>query len=250
LEVPPAGGLSTWPLSSSAVRLSRWRAVLQLLLAFGAAVAGALLGAVLAASIQPGDKRWNEIIVTGAAGLACIIAVFALLRAAGQRPAAIGWRVNHVGADVGVGFLATLVTYGALICGSIVLALIRPDLMEQSTQAQRAIEKTIPRTSFPTMILMMVLVALWEEIVFRGFLLTRLYAILRRWWLAVPLGAALFAMGHYDLQGALATAVIWAVGILLGVLLAWRRSLLPGIVFHACFNIIGLSLLRSSGTWQ
>lgn len=249
-EALPPEGMSAESISSSLVRLTPWRAVLQLIVLVLAGGVGLVVGSLVTAGMDLPDERWANMIITGAAGLACILAAFAMVRSSGQRPAAIGWRVNDLTADVGIGVAAALGMYAAMFVAAMVLILLRPDLMEKSAQAREAIEETIPRASIPAMILLMAFVALWEEIVFRGFLLTRLYCLLRRWWLTVPVGGVLFSLGH-GYQGELATVVIGGVGILLGVIFVWRKSLLPAVIFHLTFNLIGLLLLRAqSQTWQ
>lgn len=202
---------------------------------------------LLMAGVQLRDERWANMFITAFAGMTCILAAFALVGAARQRPSAIGWRVNNILADVGLGVAGAFGMYMVMMMAAMVLVLIRPDLMDQ---AQKGIEKTIPRASIPMMVAFMAFVALWEEVVFRGFLLTRLFAVFRRWWLAVLVGSVLFSLGH-AYQGVVATVVIGCVGIVLGVMFVWRRSLLPVIVFHMMFNLIGLLILRSqSETWK
>jgi membrane protease YdiL (CAAX protease family) len=237
-------------LSLSVVRLTPWRAVLQLVLLLVAGVAGALIGSVLMAGVQLRDERWAHVFITAFAGLACILAAFAMVLSARQRLSAIGWRVNNILADIGLGLAGAFGIYIVMMIAAMILVLVRPDLMNRTTEAQEAIEKTIPRASVPMMVLFMAFVALWEEIVFRGFLLTRLFAIFRRWWLTVLVGGLLFSLGH-GYQGVVATVVIGCVGIVLGAMFVWRRSLLPVVAFHMTFNLIGLLLLRSqSDTWK
>lgn len=236
-------------ISPGAARLTAWRAVLQIVLLAVAGAGGLLVGALFSLGLPLADKRWENMISTAGAGLACIVAVFVMVYRAGQRPAAIGWRVNQFGLDVAIGIVGAIGFYMLVILGSLAVVALHPELMDESMQAQRKIQEAIPRTSIPTMVLMMVLVALWEELVFRGFLLTRLQAIFKRWWLTIPVGAVLFALGH-GWQGSVAPVVIGGVGLLLGVMFVWRRSLLPAVVFHATFNTIGLLLMRAQGTWQ
>ncbi|MBI4581700.1 MAG: CPBP family intramembrane metalloprotease [Planctomycetes bacterium] len=231
-------------------RMSAWRAGWQIVQMVMVAVAGMVVGGIIAGLCRFQDPRWNEMVVTAAAGVACIVAAFTLVRSAGQRPAAIGWCTRSARVDIAIGLLSALAIYVALITGAVLLVLVRPDLLEETTQAREAIEKTIPRTSIPVMMAMMVFVAVWEEVVFRGFLLTRLQAIVRRWWLAVAIGTVLFAVGH-GYQGPIALVAVGALGVILGVLFVWRRSLLPGIALHAAFNLINLLVLHTqSETWR
>ena len=94
------------------------------------------------------------------------------------------------------------------------------------------------------MIALMTFVAIWEEIAFRGFMLTRLQSIFRRWWLTIPIGAVLFGFGH-GYQGPLAIVQTMLLGIVMGVLFWWRKSLVPGIVFHLLNNVMAFLMLKS-----
>jgi len=82
------------------------------------------------------------------------------------------------------------------------------------------------------MLLVVLLPAICEELLFRGAML----GLLRRGmpiWLAIGLQAVLFGAVHLMAERLLPTA---AVGIVLGIL-AWRtRSLLPGMLVHALHN--------------
>lgn len=77
-----------------------------------------------------------------------------------------------------------------------------------------------------------------EELVFRGYFQRQLAALARGRWLAVPLQAALFGIGH-GYQGARACAKIALYGAILGALALWRRSLRPGMIVHAATDILG-----------
>lgn len=75
-------------------------------------------------------------------------------------------------------------------------------------------------------------VAFTEELVYRGYLQRQLTAL--SGWL--PLGvlaqALLFGIAHGE-QGAAAVARFACYGFVLGWIVAWRKSLLPGVLAHA-----------------
>lgn len=250
VEALESRGPSAESLESSLVRLTPWRAVFQIVVMFVVGVLGVITGGIVSAFVPLSDERWATLITMGVAGLFCVPAAFLLARSTGQRAAALGWRLNDIGTDLVLGVGGAIGMYLCLMMLALVLVLLRPDLLNSTPEAQKAIEASFPPASVASMVLIMGLVALWEEVVFRGFLLTRLYVIVRRWWLTVPIGAALFSVGH-GYQGNLATAVIGVVGVLLGMLFIWRRSLLPAVAFHMTFNLISVLLLKSqSQTWN
>jgi uncharacterized protein len=95
--------------------------------------------------------------------------------------------------------------------------------------------------------------AVWEETVFRGFLLGRLraaipvgdtrVAAIRRDMLAVMLTALFFGAGH-GYQGGLGLVQTTVAGVALGALAVWRNSLWPAIGAHLAIDAFGLLALK------
>ena len=93
-------------------------------------------------------------------------------------------------------------------------------------------------------------VGLYEEVVFRGFLLSRLRTVFTSphwgWWtttgLAVLVSSALFSAGH-GYQGPLGLLQTFAIGVVLASVAAWRGSIWPCILAHAGIDSIGLLAL-------
>ena len=96
-------------------------------------------------------------------------------------------------------------------------------------------------------------VGFWEEIVFRGFLLGRLRVAFHEVEgsprqrnarvMAVVLSGLLFGAGH-GYQGLLGLVQTSSVGVVLGGLTVWRKSLWPAIVAHLAIDTFGLVLLK------
>ncbi len=87
-------------------------------------------------------------------------------------------------------------------------------------------------------------VGLWEELVFRGFLLNRLKVTFRgdvR--VAVVATGLLFGIGH-GYQGMLGIFQTAAVGIALGAVTVWRKSLWPAVIAHLSIDTIGLVAIK------
>jgi membrane protease YdiL (CAAX protease family) len=74
--------------------------------------------------------------------------------------------------------------------------------------------------------------AFGEEVVYRGYLQIQLGALTRSRAAGVALQALLFGIAHLE-QGPAAAGRVALYGLLLGVLVQVRRSLLPGILAHA-----------------
>jgi membrane protease YdiL (CAAX protease family) len=84
-------------------------------------------------------------------------------------------------------------------------------------------------------------VAFAEEGVFRGYLIRRLKNLTGRAILAVPAAALIFCIGHgyQNLGGVAATFIL---GVVFGVLYAWRGSLVAPIVIHFLQNTVTVFL--------
>jgi membrane protease YdiL (CAAX protease family) len=70
-----------------------------------------------------------------------------------------------------------------------------------------------------------------EEVVYRGYLQTQLGALTRRPWLGVLLQALLFGVAHLD-QGPASAVRVALYGLLFGVLVRARQSLVPAVIAH------------------
>ena len=97
-------------------------------------------------------------------------------------------------------------------------------------------------------------VAVWEETIFRGFILGRFRAsipvqdtpgaTLRRDALAVVLTALCFGAGH-GYQGGLGLLQTTVAGLGLGALVVWRKSIWPAIGAHFAIDAFGLLVLKA-----
>jgi uncharacterized protein len=76
-----------------------------------------------------------------------------------------------------------------------------------------------------------------EEFVYRGYLQQQFRAMTGSLSLAVVLQASAFGAAHlaFPWQIALMTVLL---GLLVGTVAGWRRSLAPGMLFHAAFDIL------------
>jgi len=80
--------------------------------------------------------------------------------------------------------------------------------------------------------------------------LTRTFALLRRWWLAIPVASVIFGLPHYY-QGPVAVVFTTILGAIMACLFVWRRSLVPAITLHWLHDVIFFLLLGSmSTTWE
>ncbi len=226
---PPAD--DAWPPT-----MSRLRALIELLILIPAGFLGLVVVAVPIFMINPADTRWHNVFSSVGMGCGALTACVVMMLIARQKAASIGWTRRDLGINVGLGVAAMIATYVARFAILVPLSLVFPQLLEEAETAQNAIEDTFPPMSFLWVVLMMTFVVIWEEVVFRGFLLTRLQTVFRRWWLTILAGSLLFGAIH-GYQGILATALITALALMMSLLFVWRRSLVPSMVVHWLNNV-------------
>lgn len=82
--------------------------------------------------------------------------------------------------------------------------------------------------------------AITEELAFRGFILSGLQSLQRKW-PAILLSALFFGAAHAVIQQSIIT---FGVGVVLGIIAVQTRSLIPCILYHATHN--GLSVIVSN----
>lgn len=95
-------------------------------------------------------------------------------------------------------------------------------------------------------IVLVVVVAVTEETIFRGYLMLRFEAVTSSPAAAVILSAAVFALGH-GYEGSAGVVTVGVMGAVFALVYLWRGSLVAPIVMHFLQDIIGIVLLPLLG---
>ena len=142
--------------------------------------------------------------------------------------------------------LVILITVPFRICSFLISAVVQtvfpmPEFVLRSLKSMYAelMFPTNPLELILTILGIVVMAAICEEAMFRGFILTTL---LRRkgTWLSIIVTAVGFALYHLDPWALPEVAII---GIFLGWLVVRTGSIFPAIAAHASFNFLGIVLL-------
>ena len=144
--------------------------------------------------------------------------------------------------------LVTLIcVYAAMYVAAIVVTMItlvtpgaEEDLMHRIDFARQ-----MPIDNLGETLVLLIAVALNEEIIFRGLLIPYLRRLTGNWFWAALLSTLLFASLHIPHQGVLAALQIFAVGAILSLFFLLSRSLLVVIVAHFLFDFLQFQLIRS-----
>ncbi len=161
----------------------------------------------------------------------------------GERPEAIGWRFGEIGREAGVGALLFLPVFiGAGLLGAV--------LREAGLSAPATPPASLlPGESAGERLLALVLVtvvAVAEETIFRGYLILRFRAITQSARGALLLSSIIFAAGH-GYQGAAGIIAVGALGLIFGLIYLWRKSLAAPMVMHFLHDFVGIMILSTVG---
>lgn len=176
-------------------------------------------------------------------GLVVLAGLRLLLAMRGQ-----GWRQIGLQAITLKDFSRTLIALFSCIGANIVLTLTIFNLNSQSLQSHMdqlqaistLLSKEIP---FIGIVAMMFFVGIYEEIMARGFLLSRCQTALGGKWLPILASSFLFGLGHVY-QGGVGVAQTTLFGIVLAALTLRWGTLWPAIFAHAILNTFSLAMLK------
>jgi len=181
--------------------------------------------------------------VLRSAGLLLLVA--ALLAADGQQARHIGLDARRMLPELAWSGPALAGAYADNIAVSLPIGVILSLLHRtgsEMTQRVGALKGVLGGAHFGSLIPTLVVLALLEEVVFRGFLLPRARVLTGRWWVAVLLVQLLFGLGHVY-EGTLAVFQTMMLGVYFSAFFLWRRHLAAVIVAHAAFNTLMLATL-------
>lgn len=175
--------------------------------------------------------------------LALMCLIFFFLWRNGERLQQIGLRVRHQWREVLAGallFIPTLLGAGLLQLGLEAIGLkVAPIPLPQALAAHGPGEYLLAMA-------LVVVVALSEETIFRGYLILRLRAVTRSTVIAVVLSTLLFALGH-GYQGSVGVITVGYLGLVFALVYLWRKSLVAPIVMHFLQDFMGIILLPLLG---
>jgi membrane protease YdiL (CAAX protease family) len=156
----------------------------------------------------------------------------------GEPVARLGWRPGGRWRDVGLAVLLfPLLFYGASFLDRL---FVHTGLSQPSTPLPRFLEVQDAGQLVLAIVLVLV-VAVAEETVFRGYLILRLHTLTRSSAAAVILSSAVFSLGH-GYEGSAGVATVGCLGIMFALVYLWRGSLLAPIVLHFLQDFTGIVL--------
>lgn len=201
---------------------------------------------------EAGDHRVSLLVLTLLRAVLVLGGVAIIVGSRRQTVASIGWCSGESWWVTGLfGLVATVGAYAALIGTFGAMYVLYPSGIVALQRNQDNIVSMLPKLHPVVLCAMSLFVGFYEEIIFRGFLLTRLRRATGSAALAVLFSSALFAGLHAGGQELAAIVLIFALGLVWAILTLWRRSVVPAIIGHGLFDFFQLmSLYFLRPDWQ
>jgi membrane protease YdiL (CAAX protease family) len=159
-----------------------------------------------------------------------------IVRCRGGSARSVGMTSRNVPLDFLIA-IGTALTAGLLIAiVMLTLSSLFPAFYAQLQDNGQRIMDRVPRISPAMFALLTLLVGLWEELVFRGFLMPRLRRATGSWTIAVLLSTAVFAVLHLIDQVPATLVLVTILSLMFSLVTIWRRSIVPAVVAHALFD--------------
>jgi len=154
----------------------------------------------------------------------------------GESPARIGWTYKHLWADIVLGIV---LFFPVFLAASALGALL--ERLGFSGPSQSAMGALLPRTSaqYALAIALVIVVALSEEFIFRGYLIRRLSSATRSVAMAVVVASIIFAFGH-GYEGTSGVVAVGFIGLAFALIYVWRGSLVAPVVMHFLQDFIAI----------
>lgn len=157
----------------------------------------------------------------------------------GEPIRAIGWTSKNLWKDIALGIgLFIPLFFGADWLESI---LQQAGLSVPSTPLPSFLDPT-NRLDTVLAFALVIVVAIAEETLFRGYLILRFKAITASPAVAVLLAAFIFSLGH-GYEGSAGVVTVGTMGLIWGLVYLWRQSLVAPIVMHFLQDFISIILV-------
>jgi membrane protease YdiL (CAAX protease family) len=161
----------------------------------------------------------------------------------GESVERIGWNLHRAGREAALGVALFIpFVFGAALLER---GLLRAGLSRPATPLPSFLEAR-GGSEFLLAAVLVAVVALAEETIFRGYLMLRFQSLLRGSARAVLLSSLIFSLGH-GYEGSAGLVTVGVMGAVFALIYLWRRSLVAPIVMHFLQDFLSIVLLPSLG---
>ena len=175
--------------------------------------------------------------------LALVSLIFFFLWRNGEPLTRIGWTFAKGWRDIGLGIVL-------FIPLTFVIIWLDGALRAAGFSAPPLPQSSILNAKDPGQVLLafvlVLVVAVAEETIFRGYLILRMTSVTARLALAVLLSAVIFSLGH-GYEGTAGVVTVGVMGLVFALVYVWRGSLVAPIVMHFLQDFVAIILLPLLG---
>jgi len=198
------------------------------------------IGEPVASEQDFGSAELNRAVFFPALGiraLGCLAIIALIVRSRRQTATSLGLHRDRWRGNIGVGVGSTVAVYLLILVTAPMLWLLWPDMWKLMEENAQRILALIPKLHPLGFVGVSLVVGLYEEILFRGFLMTRLRRATGSWPIAVIVSTAIFAALHLVDQTAPAVVWVTVLSLVFSLVTIWRKSIIPAIVGHFLFDL-------------
>lgn len=203
-------------------------------------------------SIEPQWQKLMLVPMLAVRAVGTFVIIAWVLKRRGQSFRSVGVTARRWLSSIPLGIAASAAAGGLIMLTMLSLFYVWPDLAKNMNENKELIMSTVPHLTLVQFALLAIVIGVYEEFLFRGFLMTRLRRATGSWTLAVVLSTIVFTALHAFGQTAVALVSVAILSLVFSFLTIWRRSILPAIVAHAAFDacvFVSLSL-QTGETWH
>ena len=176
--------------------------------------------------------------------LAAMVIIALLARRRGLTVRSVGLSLSGAPLNIAIGLAVLVAVYGLIAVIMLLLWLLWPEVVGEMQENARRIMELVPNLRPVEFVPLSALIGVYEELVFRGFLMTRLRRATGGWTIAVVLSTAVFTGLHAFEQTPVALVIVAILSLVFSLVTIWRRSIVPAVIAHALFDLSQLLLLH------
>ena len=177
-----------------------------------------------------------------AGAFVCSAVVFAIGRWRRLSLASLGLP-TFTWADAALGLAALACAIAAHFLGMGMVLVVWPGALELMAKSSNDILSAMQGPTWK-FVLIFVAVGFYEELLFRGFLLTRLRRLVGPWWLAIVISSLIFAVPHLALQQRTVLPSLFLLACVFSIFTVTRKSLYPAMIGHWLFNSVQVAYMH------
>lgn len=211
-------------------------AVIELLVFCSLIVPSLAASALFIRNLQAGFGLMAIISILGDGALVSLILYF--LWRNGERRRRIGWRFAHPVREALLGCVLFVPFYFVMLW--LARLLVSVGLYAPKSPPSWLLPHGVAQTALA--VVLVTVVAVCEETIFRGYLILRLKAATRSTAAAVLISSVIFSLGH-AYEGTVGVVVVGLMGVVLALVYLWRSSLVASMTIHFLQDLVGVVLL-------